>query len=243
MGKAINPTLLEGQIEGAVHMGLGHALTEEFVVEDGVPVTDDAQVARHHPANGMPAVECILVEEPQPEGPYGAKGVGEIGLVPTAAAVAGALYAFDGIRRTTPDEGLPGGAGRGAAPDPSARVIITSLDPVRLVAGDLWIADGRVAASGEGARIDCDGVLVIPGNVCAHTHLYSALARGMPSALARRGTSSRSSSASGGGSTAPSTRTRCGPPRSPARWRRSSRARRRWSIIMRRRTRSTARST
>jgi xanthine dehydrogenase molybdenum-binding subunit len=48
----------------------------------------------------MPEVECILVEEPQPEGPYGAKGVGEAALVPTAAAVAGALHAFDGIRRT-----------------------------------------------------------------------------------------------------------------------------------------------
>ena len=52
------------------------------------------------PAAGMPPVEVILVEEPQPEGPYGAKGMGEAVLVPTAAAVAGALYAFDGIRRT-----------------------------------------------------------------------------------------------------------------------------------------------
>jgi xanthine dehydrogenase molybdenum-binding subunit len=49
----------------------------------------------------MPEVEVILVEEPEPEGPFGAKGVGEIGLVPTAAAVAGALEAFDGIRRMT----------------------------------------------------------------------------------------------------------------------------------------------
>ena len=48
----------------------------------------------------MPPVECIFVEVPQPEGPYGAKGVGEIGLVPTAAAVAGALHAFDGVWRT-----------------------------------------------------------------------------------------------------------------------------------------------
>ena len=48
----------------------------------------------------MPAVEVILVEEPEPEGPFGAKGIGEIGLVPTAAAVAGALEAFDGVRRT-----------------------------------------------------------------------------------------------------------------------------------------------
>ena len=50
-------------------------------------------------ARDMPEVEVILVEEPEPEGPFGAKGVGEIGLVPTAAAVAGALAAFDGVRR------------------------------------------------------------------------------------------------------------------------------------------------
>ena len=50
VGKVINPTLLEGQVEGGVHMGLGHALSEEFVVEDGRPGHDDAEVARHHPA-------------------------------------------------------------------------------------------------------------------------------------------------------------------------------------------------
>jgi xanthine dehydrogenase molybdenum-binding subunit len=49
----------------------------------------------------MPEVKVILVEDPEPEGPFGAKGVGEIGLVPTAGAVAGALAAYDGIRRTT----------------------------------------------------------------------------------------------------------------------------------------------
>jgi xanthine dehydrogenase molybdenum-binding subunit len=49
----------------------------------------------------MPATEVLLIEEPEPEGPCGAKGVGEIGLVPTAAAVAGALAAFDGVRRFT----------------------------------------------------------------------------------------------------------------------------------------------
>jgi xanthine dehydrogenase molybdenum-binding subunit len=100
VGKVINPTLLEGQIEGAVHMGLGHALSEEFIVEGGVPVTTTLKSLHIIPPQGMPRVECIFVEEPQPEGPYGAKGVGEIALVPTASAVAGALYAFDGIRRT-----------------------------------------------------------------------------------------------------------------------------------------------
>ncbi len=100
VGRAINPTLVEGQIEGAIHMGLGHALSEEFVVEGGVPVTDTLKSLNIIPPAGMPEVECILVEEPQPEGPYGAKGVGEGPLVPTASAVAAALYAFDGIRRT-----------------------------------------------------------------------------------------------------------------------------------------------
>jgi aldehyde oxidoreductase len=100
VGKVINPTLLEGQIEGAVHMGLGHALSEEYVVRDGVPVTTTLKSLNIIPPGGMPPVECVFVEEPQPEGPYGAKGVGEIGLVPTAAAVAGALARFDGTHRT-----------------------------------------------------------------------------------------------------------------------------------------------
>ena len=100
VGKVINPMLLEGQIEGAVHMGLGHALSEEYVAEDAFPVTTTLKSLNIIPPAGMPPVDCIFVEEPQPEGPYGAKGVGEIGLVPTAGAVAGALHAFDGIHRT-----------------------------------------------------------------------------------------------------------------------------------------------
>jgi xanthine dehydrogenase molybdenum-binding subunit len=82
-------------------MGLGHALSEEFVVEGGIPVTETLKSLNIIPPIGMPEVECIFVEEHQPEGPYGAKGVGEIALVPTASAVAGALYAHDGVRRTS----------------------------------------------------------------------------------------------------------------------------------------------
>ncbi len=100
VGRAINPTLVEGQVEGGVHMGLGQALSEEFVVEDGVPVTRTLKSLHIIPPTGMPDVECILVEEPQPEGPFGAKGAGEAALVPTAAAVRGALQAFDGVHRT-----------------------------------------------------------------------------------------------------------------------------------------------
>jgi xanthine dehydrogenase molybdenum-binding subunit len=100
VGKVINPTLLEGQMEGAIHMGLGQALSEELVVEGGVPVTDTLKSLGIIPASGMPRIECIFVEEYQPEGPYGAKGIGEIGMCATASAVAGALCAYDGIRRT-----------------------------------------------------------------------------------------------------------------------------------------------
>jgi xanthine dehydrogenase molybdenum-binding subunit len=99
VGRAINPALCEGQIEGSIHMGLGYALTEDLPCEEGMPVTfklRDLGVLR---ARDMPDIEVMLVEDPEPEGPFGAKGVGEIGLVPTAAAVAGALEAFDGIRR------------------------------------------------------------------------------------------------------------------------------------------------
>ncbi|HKF54596.1 MAG TPA: selenium-dependent xanthine dehydrogenase [Blastocatellia bacterium] len=101
VGKVMNPVLLEGQIEGSVHMGLGFALTEEFIVKDGIPQTMTCNSQGLLRARHMPEVELVLVEDKHPDGPYGAKGVGEIGLVPTAGAVAGALYRYDGIRRFT----------------------------------------------------------------------------------------------------------------------------------------------
>jgi xanthine dehydrogenase molybdenum-binding subunit len=99
VGRAINPALCEGQIEGSVHMGLGFALTEELPCKDGMPVTFKLRELGVLRARDMPNLEVILVEDPEPEGPFGAKGVGEIGLVPTAGAVAGALYQHDGVRR------------------------------------------------------------------------------------------------------------------------------------------------
>ncbi len=100
-GRVINPTLFEGQIEGSLHMGLGYAISEELVMEGGRPKSlklRDCGVLR---AGQTPKLTVIAVEVPDPVGPYGAKGVGEIGLVPTAGAVANALFAFDGRRRRT----------------------------------------------------------------------------------------------------------------------------------------------
>lgn len=101
VGRVMNPTLLEGQMQGSIHMGLGYALTEEFVVEGGEIQSRDIKSVGVLRAHQMPEVEVIFIEEPDPECTYGARGVGEIGLVPTAPAVAGALASFDGIRRTT----------------------------------------------------------------------------------------------------------------------------------------------
>ncbi|MAG09269.1 MAG: selenium-dependent xanthine dehydrogenase [Actinobacteria bacterium] len=102
VGKAVNPTLVEGQIEGSVHMGLGYALTEDFPSDKtGMPAVETLRQLGILRAKDIPKIDVKMVEVPQPRSPYGIKGVGEIGLVPTAPAVAAALYDFDGERRRT----------------------------------------------------------------------------------------------------------------------------------------------
>ncbi len=99
-GKIMNRMLFEGQIEGALHMGLGYALSEGLPMKEGQPESfrfKDLGILR---AREMPLLKVIGIEEKDPYGPYGAKGIGEIGMVPTAAAVANAFYAFDGKKRT-----------------------------------------------------------------------------------------------------------------------------------------------
>ena len=98
-GKIFNPTLFEGQIEGSIHMGLGYATSEELAMENGHPKSTKLRDCGILRAWEMPEMEVIGIEVPDPYGPYGAKGVGEIGLVPTAGAVANALYQYDKIRR------------------------------------------------------------------------------------------------------------------------------------------------
>ena len=102
VGRAVNPILCEGQIEGSVHMGLGYALTEDFPTDDrGFPTNMTLRSLGILRAKDMPPIDVMLIEVPQPRAPYGIKGVGEIGLVPTAGAVAAALQDLDGTWRAT----------------------------------------------------------------------------------------------------------------------------------------------
>ena len=102
VGKAVNPRLCEGQIEGSVHMGLGYALTEDFPSDEhGFPTNMTLRSLGILRPKDVPPIEVELVEVPQPRSAYGIKGVGEIGLVPTSGAVAAALHMVDGVWRTT----------------------------------------------------------------------------------------------------------------------------------------------
>jgi aldehyde oxidoreductase len=102
VGRAVNPLLCEGQVEGAVHMGLGYALSECFEVDaEGRPVNLTLAGLGILRAEDTPAVDVTLLEIPQPGTPYGVKGLTGAGLVPTAGAVAAALHAVDGTWRST----------------------------------------------------------------------------------------------------------------------------------------------
>jgi CO/xanthine dehydrogenase Mo-binding subunit len=98
VGTAVNPLGLQGQVEGGIMMGLGNCLTEEFIVENGYVVTD--HLARYRIPGIMltPEITSIIVEHPTAEGPYGAKGVGEVVSIPTTPAITNAIYNAVGVR-------------------------------------------------------------------------------------------------------------------------------------------------
>jgi xanthine dehydrogenase molybdenum-binding subunit len=98
VGRAINPLGLQGQVEGGVVMGLGNALTERFIVEDGIVVTDRMARYRMPSIVHTPEIISIVVEHPSSAGPYGAKGVGEISSIPTTPAITNAIYHAVGVR-------------------------------------------------------------------------------------------------------------------------------------------------
>ncbi|UZW14587.1 selenium-dependent xanthine dehydrogenase [Clostridium pasteurianum] len=99
VGRAINPTNVEGQIEGGVVMGLGYALTEDYPLKNSVPTAKFGTLGLFR-ANTVPEIKPIIIEKNTDKLAYGAKGVGEIVVVPTAPAVQGAYYNLDGVFRT-----------------------------------------------------------------------------------------------------------------------------------------------
>jgi aldehyde oxidoreductase len=99
VGRAINPTLIEGQIEGGVAQGLGMALMEEFFPGKGENLHDYLIPS----AGDVPPIESILIEDASPIGPFGAKGIGEQAVIPTAPAILNAIHDATGVRvRKTP---------------------------------------------------------------------------------------------------------------------------------------------
>ena len=101
VGTAINPLGLKGQIEGGLIMGIGHALSENFIVKDGQVITDRLATYRTPSITVTPEIISFVVEHPTNEGPYGAKGVGEIVLIPTSPAITNAVYNAVGVRAHT----------------------------------------------------------------------------------------------------------------------------------------------
>ena len=98
VGSAINPLGLQGQIEGGIMMGLGNALTENFITEEGKVITD--RLARYRVPGILltPEITSIIVEQPVATGPFGAKGVGEIVSIPTTPAITNAIFNAVGVR-------------------------------------------------------------------------------------------------------------------------------------------------
>ncbi len=94
VGRAINPTLVEGQIQGGVAQGLGLALMEEYLPGR----TENLHDYLIPTVGDVPEIECILIEDREPLGPSGAKGIGEPALVPTAPAILGAVHHATGVR-------------------------------------------------------------------------------------------------------------------------------------------------
>ncbi|HOP46169.1 MAG TPA: xanthine dehydrogenase family protein molybdopterin-binding subunit [Desulfobacteraceae bacterium] len=98
VGKAMNPTLLLGQVYGAVYTGVGYGLTEEIKLEKGRVMNPNFLDYKMLTAMDVIPIEPVIVEPGDEDGPYGAKGVGEPGLVPTAPAIANAIYDAIGVR-------------------------------------------------------------------------------------------------------------------------------------------------
>jgi CO/xanthine dehydrogenase Mo-binding subunit len=96
-GRAINPLAVEGQIQGGAAMGMGYALYEQHILENGVPRTGSLAFYLVPTSLDVPEIECEIVEVPDPKGPFGAKGVSEPATIPTTPAILNAIYDAVGV--------------------------------------------------------------------------------------------------------------------------------------------------
>ena len=107
VGKAVNPMSVEGQIEGGVLMSCGYALTEQYPLKNCVPTAKFGTLGLFR-ADKAPEIESVIVEKPGVDVAFGAIGIGEITSIPTAPAIAGAYYKWNGQFQTAlPLEGTP----------------------------------------------------------------------------------------------------------------------------------------
>jgi len=98
VGRTINPLGARGQIEGSCLMGLGYAISEEFILDRGYLATDTLATVGIPFMQDTPPVDVQLIEDPDPLGPYGAKGIAEAAAIPTAPAILNAIYHATGVR-------------------------------------------------------------------------------------------------------------------------------------------------
>lgn len=98
VGRAINPMLLDGQVHGGVLMGVGYALTEQVILDKGRNMNPDFRDYKILTAKDAVPLQPVVIETCDEDGPYGAKGIGEPGCVPTAPAIANAIYDAVGVR-------------------------------------------------------------------------------------------------------------------------------------------------
>ena len=100
VGRVVNPQQVEGQIEGGVVMGLGHALMEDYIQVDGQTTTPGFAKYILPTSLDVPLITSVLIEEPDPKTPLGVKGIGEPAITPTAPAIINAIYDAVGVRMT-----------------------------------------------------------------------------------------------------------------------------------------------
>ncbi len=98
VGKALNPKKIEGQVEGRIMMGMGYALSEKFEIRGGISLTDQLRKCGLPTIQQTPEMITLLIEDPDPGGPYGAKGISEVATVAITPAIINAIYQAVGVR-------------------------------------------------------------------------------------------------------------------------------------------------